>query len=290
MVDDAAQLELIERAVGRLGGRRRVLHRRRRRLADRSAAACASARSARRCTPRSRPPSSLARSARAPPAARRDDGLRGADRRGRRRAGGHSAASGGDPRDAGSLGTRAGAAARGDRGGRRGRRARRAGAGARQRRRHGQHRQHGRRACGHRGRGRLGLCTGRRCSTPTAPSPRVRRRCSRCRSCGGPGRGVVTALGGGYLASGSGDARACRARTSRAACVSTGRRAPARCRRRCWATPPTSLEIGDRVYMRHAKAGELCERFASLHLIEGERIVESGADATAVRDNASCDP
>jgi len=28
------------------------------------------------------------------------------------------------------------------------------------------------------------------------------------------------------------------------------------------------------VYFRHAKAGELCERFASLHLLEGERILE----------------
>ena len=35
-----------------------------------------------------------------------------------------------------------------------------------------------------------------------------------------------------------------------------------------------ALAIGDRVYFRHAKAGELCERFASLHLLEGERIVE----------------
>jgi D-serine deaminase-like pyridoxal phosphate-dependent protein len=34
------------------------------------------------------------------------------------------------------------------------------------------------------------------------------------------------------------------------------------------------LRIGDRVYLRHAKAGELCERFDSLHLIEGERIVD----------------
>jgi hypothetical protein len=32
--------------------------------------------------------------------------------------------------------------------------------------------------------------------------------------------------------------------------------------------------LGDRVYVRHAKAGELCERFSSLHLLEGERIVE----------------
>ena len=34
------------------------------------------------------------------------------------------------------------------------------------------------------------------------------------------------------------------------------------------------LAIGDRVYFRHAKAGELCERFMSLHLLEGERIVD----------------
>jgi len=28
------------------------------------------------------------------------------------------------------------------------------------------------------------------------------------------------------------------------------------------------------VWMRHAKAGELCERFDRLHLVEGDRIVE----------------
>jgi D-serine deaminase-like pyridoxal phosphate-dependent protein len=35
------------------------------------------------------------------------------------------------------------------------------------------------------------------------------------------------------------------------------------------------LEIGDRVYLRHAKAGELCERFDVLHLIRGARVVET---------------
>jgi D-serine deaminase-like pyridoxal phosphate-dependent protein len=34
------------------------------------------------------------------------------------------------------------------------------------------------------------------------------------------------------------------------------------------------LRIGDRVYFRHAKAGELCERFNVLHVIEGERIAD----------------
>ncbi|PZG11694.1 amino acid deaminase/aldolase [Nonomuraea aridisoli] len=35
------------------------------------------------------------------------------------------------------------------------------------------------------------------------------------------------------------------------------------------------LRIGDRVWFRHAKAGELCERFDTLHLIDGDTIVES---------------
>jgi D-serine deaminase-like pyridoxal phosphate-dependent protein len=34
------------------------------------------------------------------------------------------------------------------------------------------------------------------------------------------------------------------------------------------------LRVGDRVYLRHAKAGELCERFSSLHLVEDGRIVD----------------
>ena len=35
-----------------------------------------------------------------------------------------------------------------------------------------------------------------------------------------------------------------------------------------------SLRVGDRVYLRHAKAGELCERFQSLYLVSGDRIVD----------------
>ncbi|TQS28734.1 amino acid deaminase/aldolase [Microbispora sp. KK1-11] len=34
------------------------------------------------------------------------------------------------------------------------------------------------------------------------------------------------------------------------------------------------LRLGDRVWFRHAKAGELCERFATLHLVEGDRVTE----------------
>jgi D-serine deaminase-like pyridoxal phosphate-dependent protein len=34
------------------------------------------------------------------------------------------------------------------------------------------------------------------------------------------------------------------------------------------------LRIGDRVWFRHAKAGELCERFNTLHLIDGDQVVD----------------
>jgi D-serine deaminase-like pyridoxal phosphate-dependent protein len=34
------------------------------------------------------------------------------------------------------------------------------------------------------------------------------------------------------------------------------------------------LALGDRVWFRHAKAGELCERFASLYLVRGEELVD----------------
>jgi D-serine deaminase-like pyridoxal phosphate-dependent protein len=37
-------------------------------------------------------------------------------------------------------------------------------------------------------------------------------------------------------------------------------------------TAADALRIGDRVWFRHAKAGELCERFNELHLIEGSAI------------------
>jgi D-serine deaminase-like pyridoxal phosphate-dependent protein len=35
-----------------------------------------------------------------------------------------------------------------------------------------------------------------------------------------------------------------------------------------------SLRVGDRVYLRHAKAGELCERFNGLYLVRGREVVD----------------
>jgi D-serine deaminase-like pyridoxal phosphate-dependent protein len=92
-----------------------------------------------------------------------------------------------------------------------------------------------------------------------------------------PARGIVTALGGGYLASGPGDV----ARVPQPH-LPHGLRLDRQEGAGEVQTPligagADRLAIGDRVYMRHAKAGELCERFASLHLLQGEELVDEVA-------------
>ncbi|MCC2313832.1 alanine racemase [Cellulomonas xiejunii] len=87
-----------------------------------------------------------------------------------------------------------------------------------------------------------------------------------------PGDGWATVFGGGYVASGPASA----SRLPRpvwpaglrlgpregAGEVQTPLRVPAR----------ADLRIGDRVWFRHAKAGEVMERFAHVHLVRGERV------------------
>jgi D-serine deaminase-like pyridoxal phosphate-dependent protein len=89
-----------------------------------------------------------------------------------------------------------------------------------------------------------------------------------------PTGAVVTALGGGYVASGAAektrlpqpwlpeglklDAQEGAGEVQTPLCGPGARR----------------LRVGDRVYFRHAKAGELCERFNTLLLVEGDRVVD----------------
>jgi D-serine deaminase-like pyridoxal phosphate-dependent protein len=87
-----------------------------------------------------------------------------------------------------------------------------------------------------------------------------------------PGAGVLTALGGGYVASGA--TRADRQPVPAwppglsldplegAGEAQTPLIGPA----------ADTMAIGERVYLRHAKAGELCERFNALYVIEGGRL------------------
>jgi D-serine deaminase-like pyridoxal phosphate-dependent protein len=89
-----------------------------------------------------------------------------------------------------------------------------------------------------------------------------------------PGSAVATALGGGYVASG-----AVRADRQPVPVAPAGLRLDAREGAGEAQTPllgaaAAGLAVGDRVYLRHAKAGELCERFNTLHLIAGQRVVD----------------
>ena len=89
-----------------------------------------------------------------------------------------------------------------------------------------------------------------------------------------PAPGIATVLGGGYLASGVGEPSRVPSphlppglrldRFEGAGEVQTPVLGP----------PARDLQVGDRVYFRHAKAGELCERFQSLHLVSGDRVVD----------------
>jgi D-serine deaminase-like pyridoxal phosphate-dependent protein len=90
-----------------------------------------------------------------------------------------------------------------------------------------------------------------------------------------PNASVATALGGGYLASGPGDATRLPAPFLPRGLRLDRQEGAGEVQTPLLGSPATRLGIGDRVWMRHAKAGELCERFDRLHLIEGDRLLEA---------------
>ncbi len=89
-----------------------------------------------------------------------------------------------------------------------------------------------------------------------------------------PTAAVATALGGGYLASGSGDTARLPSPWLPAGLELDEEEGAGEVQTPLSGEPARNLQIGDRVYMRHAKAGELCERFDALHLVEGDEIVD----------------
>jgi D-serine deaminase-like pyridoxal phosphate-dependent protein len=89
-----------------------------------------------------------------------------------------------------------------------------------------------------------------------------------------PAPGVVTALGGGYVASGpAGDDRLPEPWLPEGLHLDSSE-AAGEVQTPLLGERALRLRVGDRVYMRHAKAGELCERFNSIYLVAGEEIVE----------------
>jgi D-serine deaminase-like pyridoxal phosphate-dependent protein len=89
-----------------------------------------------------------------------------------------------------------------------------------------------------------------------------------------PNRGVATALGGGYLASGAGDPARLPSPWLPSGLRLDPEEGAGEVQTPLLGAAAAELRIGDRVYLRHAKAGELCERFDSLYLIEGGEIVD----------------
>ncbi|WP_445520633.1 amino acid deaminase/aldolase [Streptomyces sp. NEAU-174] len=88
-----------------------------------------------------------------------------------------------------------------------------------------------------------------------------------------PGVGVVTVLGGGYPASGAAGPDRLPVPYLPEGLVYDSMEGPGEVQTPLLGTAADDLLIGDKVWFRHAKAGELCERFDTLRLIEGDRVV-----------------
>jgi D-serine deaminase-like pyridoxal phosphate-dependent protein len=88
-----------------------------------------------------------------------------------------------------------------------------------------------------------------------------------------PGPGVVTVLGGGYLASGPGQPSRLPQPHLPTGLTLDRDEGAGEVQTPLLGKAADRLRIGDRVWFRHAKAGELCERFNELHLVEGDAVV-----------------
>ncbi|MFI5982820.1 amino acid deaminase/aldolase [Streptomyces sp. NPDC051555] len=87
-----------------------------------------------------------------------------------------------------------------------------------------------------------------------------------------PGVGVITVLGGGYPASGAAGADRLPQPYLPQGLRYDPQEGAGEVQTPLLGAPADDLRIGDRVWFRHAKAGELCERFDALHLVEGDRV------------------
>ncbi len=89
-----------------------------------------------------------------------------------------------------------------------------------------------------------------------------------------PVGGIATLLGGGYLSSGAGGRQVMPEPYLPGGLRFDRDEGAGEVQTPVTGAAAYKLRVGDRVYLRHAKAGELCERFNSLYLVEGERIID----------------
>jgi D-serine deaminase-like pyridoxal phosphate-dependent protein len=90
-----------------------------------------------------------------------------------------------------------------------------------------------------------------------------------------PGPGAVTVAGGGYVASGPAHPSRLPQPYLPAGLRLDGQEGAGEVQTPLLGGAADGLRIGDRVWFRHAKAGELCERFGQLHLIDGASVTAS---------------
>ncbi|GAA1757766.1 amino acid deaminase/aldolase [Streptomonospora arabica] len=95
-----------------------------------------------------------------------------------------------------------------------------------------------------------------------------------------PGPGAATVLGGGYLASGAPDAGRLPQPYLPAGLSYSPAEGAGEVQTPLLGAAADTLAVGDLAWFRHAKAGELCERFSHLHLVEGPEPAEVTAVPT----------
>lgn len=87
-----------------------------------------------------------------------------------------------------------------------------------------------------------------------------------------PGPGVVTVLGGGYPASGAAGPDRLPVPYLPEGLSYDPQEGPGEVQTPLLGAAADDLRLGDKVWFRHAKAGEMCERFESLALVRGETV------------------
>ncbi|NUT96078.1 MAG: amino acid deaminase/aldolase [Saccharothrix sp.] len=90
-----------------------------------------------------------------------------------------------------------------------------------------------------------------------------------------PGRGVATVFAGGYLASGTATADRLPSPYLPTGLALTPLEGAGEVQTPVVGRAANALALGDRVWFRHAKAGELAERFTHYHVVQGDEVVHT---------------
>ncbi len=100
-----------------------------------------------------------------------------------------------------------------------------------------------------------------------------------------PAPGIYTCLGGGYTASGAAGADKAPLPFLPAGARLDSLEGAGEVQTPIHYAGPERLDIGDPIFLRHSKAGELCERFSSLLLVQGGAVV---GEAATYRGDGQC--